>query len=309
MSVLRTRCRSLTQRNAVIPLLPSLLGCLLIGSCPTTWAGDDSSAESSTPIQGEPATNRTCQEQAIVLTSPRWEITPTGTRASLHGLHAADETHVWVCGSDGVVLRSDDGGESWVDCSPAGYEKLDFRAIQTWVGNAAEAVTESDSLAAETRDDVACIASSGTPSVILKTTDAGLSWREVFRDETNGGRAAAYSLNRGRTWHGLPQPPGGYRSCVVALPVPLRMPVADIQKSAETRGEPSDAVHDSVDPHQPPGCITIRFLKVGRMGTGYSANGRHWGRLNDQGFHVAFAVNGQVYAAGSEGRFARLQTE
>lgn len=93
-----------------------------------------------------------------------WELGPTGSQASLRGLALADHQHVWLCGTAGVVLRSSDGGSSWVACGPTEFPSSDFRSIHAWDGL------------------TACIASAGTPAVILKTRDGGTSWQEVFRD-------------------------------------------------------------------------------------------------------------------------------
>ncbi|QDV22115.1 WD40/YVTN/BNR-like repeat-containing protein [Aureliella helgolandensis] len=91
-----------------------------------------------------------------------WELGPTGTKASLRGLHAVDDQVVWVAGSQGTVLRSTDGGSSWSNGSPSEHSDLEFRSIYAW------------------DDREACVASAGVPAVILKTLDGGKSWRRVF---------------------------------------------------------------------------------------------------------------------------------
>lgn len=93
-----------------------------------------------------------------------WELGPTGSQASLRGLALADRQLVWLCGTAGAVLRSSDGGSSWIECGPAEFPSSDFRSIHAWDGL------------------TACIASAGAPAVILKTCDGGTSWQEVFRD-------------------------------------------------------------------------------------------------------------------------------
>ncbi len=87
----------------------------------------------------------------------------TGTEASLRGLHAVNDEIVWACGSAGTVLRSDSRGERWESCGPARYSELEFRSIHAWDAR------------------TACIASAGSPAVVLRTVDAGESWIEVFR--------------------------------------------------------------------------------------------------------------------------------
>ncbi len=92
-----------------------------------------------------------------------WELGPSGTKASLRALCAVDNNVLWTAGSQACVLRSEDGGASWTDCSPRGYSDLEFRSLHAWDAKQA------------------CIASAGTPAVILRTADGGLNWSEVYR--------------------------------------------------------------------------------------------------------------------------------
>ena len=94
--------------------------------------------------------------------SAEWELGPTGTKASLRGLSAPSERWLWAAGSSATIIRSEDGGSSWVDCSPSGYPQLEFRSIHAW------------------NNTTACAASAGTPAVILRTTDAGRNWTQVY---------------------------------------------------------------------------------------------------------------------------------
>ncbi len=93
----------------------------------------------------------------------QWLERATGFDASLRGLSAVDDRVLWACGAKATVIRSSDGGEQWVKCSPANFDPIDFRSI----------------VALDAR--TATIASAGTPAVILQTNDGGQSWKEVFR--------------------------------------------------------------------------------------------------------------------------------
>ncbi len=95
-----------------------------------------------------------------------WELGPTGTQASLRGLSAPTDNVVWACGGGSTVVRSSDTGSSWEECGPAQYGQLEFRSIYAW-----DAQT-------------ACIASAGTPAIILRTTSGGEHWQEVYRHES-----------------------------------------------------------------------------------------------------------------------------
>jgi photosystem II stability/assembly factor-like uncharacterized protein len=87
-----------------------------------------------------------------------------GTHVSMRGLSVVDDSTAWVSGSSGNVGISNDGGKTWAFQQLKGYEKLDFRDIEAF--NAREAV----------------IMSSGTPAVILKTVDGGVTWQEKYRN-------------------------------------------------------------------------------------------------------------------------------
>ena len=63
----------------------------------------------------------------------QWQIEPSGTTASLRGIHAVTANIAWASGTNGTVLRTLDGGRNWRPCSvPAGAEKLDFRSVWAW---------------------------------------------------------------------------------------------------------------------------------------------------------------------------------
>lgn len=86
-----------------------------------------------------------------------------GTRVSMRGLSVVNDSTAWVSGSGGNVGISNDGGKTWAFQQLKGYEKFDFRDVEAF--SAKEAV----------------IMSSGTPAVILKTTDGGATWQEKYR--------------------------------------------------------------------------------------------------------------------------------
>lgn len=84
--------------------------------------------------------------------------------ASFRGLDTYKNNVVWVSGSKGTVGYSNDSGQTWNWVNPKGYEHLDFRDITVFSNK--EAV----------------IVSAGTPAVVLRTTNAGKTWNEVYKD-------------------------------------------------------------------------------------------------------------------------------
>ncbi len=89
---------------------------------------------------------------------------PSGTKASLRGLAVLDAHNVWVGGTDGTVMRSTDGGSSWVNVSPGNAAMLDFRDLEVFDGNTAYAMS----------------AGAGTSSRIFKTIDGGKTWKQQY---------------------------------------------------------------------------------------------------------------------------------
>ena len=95
-----------------------------------------------------------------------WQVGSMGRSASFRGLSVVDDSIVWACGSKGSVVHTLDGGTNWLDRSPVGFEDLEFRSIHAF-----DAKT-------------VCLASAGTPAVVLRTVDGGKSWSEVFRHDS-----------------------------------------------------------------------------------------------------------------------------
>jgi len=96
----------------------------------------------------------------------------SGTTAGLRGIHAAGPGVAWACGTNGTVLRTEDGGYEWQQCAmPPGAEKLDFRGIWAWDAN------------------TAIVMSSGTGDLsrLYKTTDGCASWKLVLKNRGKNG--------------------------------------------------------------------------------------------------------------------------
>jgi photosystem II stability/assembly factor-like uncharacterized protein len=95
-------------------------------------------------------------------TSGPWVMESSGTTAGLRGIHAVGGGVAWASGTNGTVLRTEDGGYMWQSCAmPPGAEKLDFRGIWAWDA------------------DTAMVMSSGPGDLsrIYKTTDGCSHWK------------------------------------------------------------------------------------------------------------------------------------
>jgi photosystem II stability/assembly factor-like uncharacterized protein len=87
-----------------------------------------------------------------------------GKPTSIRGLSVVDDSVAWISGSKGNIAITRDGGKNWNWQQVKGFEKADFRDIEAF------------------SDKEAVIMSSGTPALILKTTDGGASWQEKYRN-------------------------------------------------------------------------------------------------------------------------------
>ena len=99
---------------------------------------------------------------------PTVEILTSGHKSSLRGLSVVNDNVVWVSGSNGTVGRSNNAGKNWNWFTVKGHEKAEFRDIEAF-----DAQT-------------ALIMSIAEPAYILKTTDGGVSWTEVYKNITKG---------------------------------------------------------------------------------------------------------------------------
>ncbi len=95
-----------------------------------------------------------------------WQVGSLGSTASFRGLSIVDAQTLWASGSMGKVVRSEDHGRTWQDCGPVGRGELDYRCIHAFSRH------------------TACVASAGTPAVLLRTEDGGQTWAETYRHES-----------------------------------------------------------------------------------------------------------------------------
>jgi hypothetical protein len=113
----------------------------------------------------------------------QWAIQNSNTTADLRGIDNVGGGVAWASGTNGTVLRTEDGGYVWQSCAkPPGAEKLDFRGIQAFDANTAIVMSSGK----------------GDLSRLYKTTDGCQSWKLVFTNPDKDGFWDAVSFGASR---------------------------------------------------------------------------------------------------------------
>ena len=102
----------------------------------------------------------------------QWELEQSNSTANLRGVVSLGGGVAWASGTNGTVLRTEDGGYVWQGCAvPGGAEKLDLRGIQAWDENVAVVMSSGK----------------GALSRLWKTTDGCRSWKPLFTNPDKDG--------------------------------------------------------------------------------------------------------------------------
>ncbi|MDB4533865.1 hypothetical protein N9242_03265 [Vicingaceae bacterium] len=96
--------------------------------------------------------------------SEHWRLQASGTKAQLRGLSVVDKNVAWASGSEGTVIRTVDGGKSWVDVTVPEANERQFRDIKAF------------------SDKVAVVMQAGPNCKFFRTENGGKSWLETFSD-------------------------------------------------------------------------------------------------------------------------------
>jgi photosystem II stability/assembly factor-like uncharacterized protein len=131
-------------------LLSILVSFILFYSCSTQ-------KETLIPKEKE----KTVVEPAKKLTVS-FEALKTKTNTSLHSISVLDSLNIWACGTNGIYLKTTDGGSNWQSGKVKGFETLDFRCIKVLDAN------------------TAIIMCTDAPAFFFKTTDGGKTWKRKY---------------------------------------------------------------------------------------------------------------------------------
>lgn len=137
---------------------------LILATCATTLTGVGVAAATPSTMASTPSTASAASAPSSASWS--WHVTPTGSTEEFRGLSVVDANTVWITGEKGTVLRTVDGGQSWMDVSPPGARGLQLRDVEAFSRASAVVLSIGE----------------GEASRIYRTSDGGRTWTEVFRN-------------------------------------------------------------------------------------------------------------------------------
>ena len=100
--------------------------------------------------------------------SQKVQLLTTHQSTSFRGISVVNDNLIWVSGNNGTIGRSSNGGQTWVWFTIKGFEKRDFRDIEAFSFSTVIVMAVAE------------------PAVILKTIDAGNTWKVVYENKTTG---------------------------------------------------------------------------------------------------------------------------
>ncbi len=98
--------------------------------------------------------------------APRVSSQPIPGNALIFAVHAVSDRIVWASGTAGTIMRTLDGGSTWIARPVPGGDSLQFRDIHAFSADTAFALAIGN----------------GEASRIYRTIDGGNTWREQFRN-------------------------------------------------------------------------------------------------------------------------------
>lgn len=89
-------------------------------------------------------------------------------RSSLRGICGVSDEIAWASGTDGICLRTTDGGETWEKLTVPGAAEIDFRDVHAWSA------------------ERALVMGIASPARFFLTEDGGQTWTEVYHNDDPG---------------------------------------------------------------------------------------------------------------------------
>ena len=149
----------------------------------------------------------------------QFDIEESHTTASLRGIHNVGAGVAWASGTNGTVLRTEDGGYLWQTCTiPPGAEKLDFRGIQAFDANTAIVMSSGP----------------GDQSRLYKTTDGCQTWKLLFTNPDKEGFWDALVFNLQEPTHPSSDWKAHARGFLVGDPVDGKFVIYSSNDSGQT---------------------------------------------------------------------------
>ncbi len=162
----RALCRTAARRVAGAVVVTALAACGRTGA----------------PLVGPPVGGQPFDKSILggetdrwrTLPSPFWTLQPApeARGASLRGVRAVSAQVGWASGSGGTVLRTTDGGATWLRRPVPGAESLDFRSVWAFDSLTAIVASAGDGAAGQAR--------------LYRTVNGGRNWTLVRQDSAPG---------------------------------------------------------------------------------------------------------------------------
>ncbi|HKF46379.1 MAG TPA: hypothetical protein VKB38_03410 [Terracidiphilus sp.] len=122
---------------------------------------------------------------AAACAQAQWQVQTSNTTADLRGIDNVGKGVAWASGTNGTVLRTEDGGYVWQTCAvPPGAEKLDFRGVQAFDANTAIVMSSGK----------------GDLSRLYKTMDGCHTWKLIFKNPDKDGFWDAVNIDSRGQW-------------------------------------------------------------------------------------------------------------
>ena len=203
----------------------------------------------------------------------QWAVQHSGSTASLRGISAPSSQVAWASGSRGTVLRTTDGGTTWVARPVPGADSLDFRDVEALDAQRAWVLSIGN----------------GDASRIYGTTDGGATWTLQFRNTDSTAFYDCITFWNPRHGIAMSDPGNGRFRLVETRDGSSWQPVPEAHAPAAEAGEGGFAASGTCLVARPDGDVADAERKLLWLATGGGARARVL-RSSDGGHSWAAAV-------------------